>query len=916
MATEIDILLKAVDEASAVLSGAADKIRGSMGGVEEANTKVDAAQKKTDSSCKDLVTGFSGVATGAFALYMTVDRVEKSQFALEKANLAVTRSNESLDQAQKNVTEAIAKYGVGSAEAKDASDKLAIAQDAFALANDRASLAQGNVNQAMLQGALTIVPTLITIVSSAKSALGGMEGAQKLLNMAMEANPIMLIVAAIGILIGVLVTLYLTCEPVRNAIDGIGRFLGLLPPAINEASRAAEEDAKIMGDVAKSYEDAARRMYDTEAAQSNFTFVLGKASREISGYDEILNRNCLTLEDYRGLSKDASDAVDSLSTRIEQLKIDCDAANAALQTQITNLELSGTNMGGIGRHAEELNASEAALGDTVSGLNAEIDKNNTSTETAIADAKALQIELEAEAKHAADMADLISGLSDSYNVLQAQVDTSLGNIHLAYDDCFAVGNFNAMAQIVADFAVKHNISLDDAKATIEGYTSALDATQVAMDAMTVGLLNDWNIQAAQADVSLGNIHAAYDDCFAVGNFDAMATMVRLFAQKHNISLEEAKSIIDSYVIKVAEIPETIEEQLVGRAQADLETFKNCASGKFATIEDASSGSWNTIVKDTNDLISSGLIGQAQANIKAFVDCSTGKQADMVDDIDGYLKAINTEYADALATAYTLVNKGKDKEAKLYFDKATGLNAKIQQLEDWRNQILGTSYEHSVAIVSSASDRIFSYTVASMARTALAVSHATEEITGSFRGMADAIVMKSIVPDMMIQLESVMRSGLAKTYMETDVKLKEIEDRYARSSEKISGFASVPEIPKQAIAKGQGGRVVDLSRESSVLKTSLDEALNVIDLVLPSGAAAPAVGLGNTLIRAIGGSEKPSISIQISAPLVNVEGSADRATAELAASMVEESLRNVIVEASSSGAPSTSKMVRYGNRVTI
>jgi hypothetical protein len=71
-----------------------------------------------------------------------------------------------------------------------------------------------------------------------------------------------------------------------------------------------------------------------------------------------------------------------------------------------------------------------------------------------------------------------------------------------------------------------------------------------------------------------------------------------------------------------------------------------------------------------------------------------------------------------------------------------------------------------------------------------------------------------------------------------------------------------------------------------------------------------------MMRAIGGSEKPSVSIQITAPLVNVEGSADRATAELAAVMVQEQLKSVIVEASSSGAPSTSKMIRYGNRVVI
>jgi hypothetical protein len=48
--------------------------------------------------------------------------------------------------------------------------------------------------------------------------------------------------------------------------------------------------------------------------------------------------------------------------------------------------------------------------------------------------------------------------------------------------------------------------------------------------------------------------------------------------------------------------------------------------------------------------------------------------------------------------------------------------------------------------------------------------------------------------------------------------------------------------------------------------------------------------------------------------VNVAGSADRATAELAADLVENRLKSVIVEASSSGAPATSKRIRFGNVV--
>jgi len=50
--------------------------------------------------------------------------------------------------------------------------------------------------------------------------------------------------------------------------------------------------------------------------------------------------------------------------------------------------------------------------------------------------------------------------------------------------------------------------------------------------------------------------------------------------------------------------------------------------------------------------------------------------------------------------------------------------------------------------------------------------------------------------------------------------------------------------------------------------------------------------------------------------VNVEGSADERTAELAAEKVRDALRNVLVEASSGAAPGTHKRVRVGGLLNV
>jgi uncharacterized membrane protein YfcA len=55
-----------------------------------------------------------------------------------------------------------------------------------------------------------------------------------------------------------------------------------------------------------------------------------------------------------------------------------------------------------------------------------------------------------------------------------------------------------------------------------------------------------------------------------------------------------------------------------------------------------------------------------------------------------------------------------------------------------------------------------------------------------------------------------------------------------------------------------------------------------------------------------------ISIQFNAPLVNVEGDADKRTAELAARIIEDRLKTVLIEASSQSAPT--KRIRIAGRM--
>jgi hypothetical protein len=122
--------------------------------------------QETTKSTKDLVTGFSGVATSAFSLYSAYDRVGDAQLKVDRTNVTVKSSLAGVENAQKRLNDALSKYGPDSEEAKDAARDLGIAQDRYQVAADNAENAQENLNNTVIQGALQVVPTAITMVDN------------------------------------------------------------------------------------------------------------------------------------------------------------------------------------------------------------------------------------------------------------------------------------------------------------------------------------------------------------------------------------------------------------------------------------------------------------------------------------------------------------------------------------------------------------------------------------------------------------------------------------------------------------------------------------------------------------------------------------------------------------------------------
>lgn len=252
------------------LSGALSRWSGgTKTAAEVSEILADAMLGETD-SLKSLGISISAAEIDAKALSMGLGKSTVDMKQVQAATIGV-------EKAQRALNEAISKHGKGSLEARDAALGLTAAQDrvksamaggkaeisdqakalatqqlilekstdaqtAWANGGKAAAEAQNGLSSTMAESAeklATIVaPVFERLVSilgavaewmsknqEAAIILGVVTGAIWLLNVALNANPIMLVVTSLGVLVGALVYLWTTSETFRDVIVGVFRFV-------------------------------------------------------------------------------------------------------------------------------------------------------------------------------------------------------------------------------------------------------------------------------------------------------------------------------------------------------------------------------------------------------------------------------------------------------------------------------------------------------------------------------------------------------------------------------------------------------------------------------------------------------------------------------------------------------------------
>jgi hypothetical protein len=601
------------------------------------------------------------------------------------------------------------------------------------------------------------------------------------------------------------------------------------------------------------------------------------------------------ISDVDKAAQRVTDFTDSMTNDYEVMQAKADSSLGAIH----NSFMAAFNAGDISKAQELVTTFAAKYGisledarTVIEGWTAAVE---TSTGTVVASTETVISEFD----------KFKTKITGQFELAKAAADSDLSAIASAFDTAFDAGRFNDAAGVVQAFANKYGISFDQAELIINSFTDA-QAKELAQQVLDTQKAVDDQVAAQQKfeDAMLAHADKIKTDYFdrvtaessefkdmlgslAQRMVDSWNTMsggteastadirrsISAFAYVWDMTWDEAYNTISKAAgdIDAAAklIPLSIEQQLIGKAQDDFQKFKDCVTGKSASLASIASADIVGMARNITDLISSGLVGEAQTEMQAYVDCNTNKTATMVTDItdlmDKLTKDYNAQLKAMLAEAGSLTGLQKDAVLRNISALTAGYEEKMANLRTWQQLLLQSMVTDVDRAAGSSAARLASITAA-LTEVEVGTRSATTKLETRLRSITEALREAADAADAI----SISRGGGTITAMAT---------------------GGIVESPTLALI-GEHGREAVIPLEG-------------IDYIGRSGMKALAAG-----------SEKPSIVIQITGPLVQIQGNADRATAELAASMVQERLRSVIFEASSSGAPGTSKMIRVGNRVVI
>lgn len=532
--SNIDIIVEATDNASGTIQQVASNTESSLNEISDASNTVTEATDQTTASSQQVGLAFNNVATSGFALVMSVENIEKSQVMLDRANLVVERSTETLQTAQENYNAVVEKYGANSQQAQDALAKLAIAEDAHNVALERQNVAQLNVNNSMVMAAVTVIPSIITMVSSVITITQGWTGAQAALNLVLEANPILLVVAAVAALVVGLVIAYEKVGWLRDAVNACGSaILGFANAILNAVSRFNDW---------VSGEDAAR------AATNALIISAGNAGTATNAVSESVNNFGASARNAAADNVQFISSVDKANLGVYAYQSTMDT----LRTSLTNV-ISSTDS--YVKKLEELEVQKASVNSTseseLNSLNAQMAALRASTTGVVEDTSAYKT-LQGQIASVTSTRDVLLG---SYDAEISKIQAIPGVIKSELVD-----KAQSAVQTYKDCVSGKMADLSD-----KGQTATADLVSTTNDLIKNGLVGQ-----AQDNIQ------AFVDCAGGKSqkmVDSMTNDIQTLTATYDTNTAKIADLVKAGALDEAAVLEASNEDIKAKI-TQLETWRN------------------------------------------------------------------------------------------------------------------------------------------------------------------------------------------------------------------------------------------------------------------------------------------------------------------------------------------------------
>ena len=447
--TDINILLRATDQASSVIDSAASKLSGNMAKIEDANKKVTQTSDKVGASSKTVALAFNNLATSGMALYNAYDRIRDSQVQVDRANLMVQSTLNSLNDAQRRYNKVVAESGVGSEKAEVAAADLSLAQERYRVACERAEMSQSHLNQSMVQAALTVIPSLVTMISSLATMTKSWTSATEMAGVALtflQAHPIILVIAAIAELVAVLVIAYQRSEAFRNGVNKLSVGLLTFKAQVKETEKVVEGLTWAQIQWLQSFEDLKKMAPSTANAINGFADAIWRAEHGIV----------------------------ELDSGLKTMTAEYENAKKAINAQILSLEALVVVQIGRDREGRKEPERNIWIAETILMLRREMDDLDKSYKNATEDIKK-KIAAQEEEKRTQE---LLTDLTDRYNLSVAEASLEMTSYGQDFSAAFGAGRINDALNVAKRFAAEFSISINDAIRILEGFSTEAETSFV------------------------------------------------------------------------------------------------------------------------------------------------------------------------------------------------------------------------------------------------------------------------------------------------------------------------------------------------------------------------------------------------------------------------------------------------------